>query len=392
MSATGTIVTFTNLFPSSALPRHGLFVKERMQRVASALAAPWQVVCPVPLVPRLLRHRAADRVFAAMPVEEVVDGVRISHPRYRHVPGFSMRRQAERMVDGARETIARLCAARPVVIDAHYVYPDGVAALRLAAELGVPCFVTARGSDINVLAQDPRIAEQIRAAVATATRLFAVGEPLARAFAQVAGVAPSRVEVVRNGVDLERFRPGDRRQARAQLGLPEGVALVAGVGRLVRGKGFHLMARALRHLPEAVHFAVAGDGPEREVLSTLAPPERLHLLGTRSPDDVATLLRASDVLVLPSENEGWPNVVTEALASGVPVVATPVGAVPEMLSSPLAGALIRNGDPAVLAREVGRILGAPRDRNALSAWARRFDWSAPVEKLCAAFREAFRVA
>ncbi|MCC6782849.1 MAG: glycosyltransferase [Planctomycetes bacterium] len=389
MSRRGAIVTFTNLFPSAAMPRHGLFVKERMQRVAAATGAAWQVVCPVPQVPALLRRRAIDRAFAAMPAQEQVDGVPVHHPRYRHIPGFSMRRQADRMVAGARALLAKLCAERPVVLDAHYVYPDGVAALRLGAELGVPVFVTARGSDVNVLGKDPRIAAQIRAVAAGARRLFAVGEPLRRGFAELAGLPDGRVALVRNGVDLARFRPGDQALARERLGLPSAGALVVGVGRLVRGKGFHVMAQALRKLPAAVHFAVAGDGPEREVLVNLAPPGRLHLLGARSPDEVATLLQAADLLVLPSESEGWPNVVTEALASGVPVVATPVGAVPELLASPVAGALVRVGDAEALAREVARVLGMPRDAERIAAWGRRFSWDEPIAALSAAFEEAF---
>ncbi|MBI5850156.1 MAG: glycosyltransferase [Planctomycetes bacterium] len=389
MTAFGSIVTFTNLFPSAAMPRHGLFVRERMRRVAAATGASWQVVCPVPLVPKWLRRRPIDRAFATMPAEEWLDGVHVHHPRYRHVPGFSMRRQAERMADGTRELVTALCRERPVVLDAHYLYPDGVAALRLARELDVPCFVTARGSDVNVVGRDPRIAAQIRAVASGARRLFAVAAPLCKALADLAGVAEERVTLVRNGVDLERFAPGDRSAARDRLGLPQDASLVAGVGRLVRGKGFHVMAKALRKLDARVHFVVAGDGPEREVLESLAPRGRLHLLGARSPDDVACLLRAADLLVLPSESEGWPNVVTEALASGVPVVATAVGAVPEMLASPLAGALVRAGDAEVLAREVARVLGMPRDPARIAAWGRRFSWDEPIATLECAFREAF---
>ena len=389
MTDPGRIVTFTNLFPSAALPHHGLFVAERMRRVVAATGAAWDVVCPIPLVPRLLRRRAIYQAFAKLPASEEVGGVRVQHPTYRHVPGLSMGRQAQRMADGCRELVRTLCASRPVVIDAHYLYPDGVAALRIAAELDVPCFVTARGSDVHVIARDARVARQVRELAGGAARLFAVSEPLRRAFAAVAGLPDDRVELVRNGVDTTRFAPGDPGPARAQLGLPADCRLVAGVGRLVRSKGFHLMARALRKLDARVHFALIGEGPEREVLEATAPPGRLHLLGSRSPDDVALLLRAADVLVLASASEGWPNVVTEALASGLPVVATPVGAVPEMLGSPLVGALVRAEDPDALGREVERVLGMPRDIEAITRWSRRFTWDAPIATLAAAFREAW---
>lgn len=384
----GRIVTFTNLFPSSARPAHGLFVRERMRRVADAMDCDWRVVCPIPHVPRVLPRRAIDRMFDAMPEHESLDGVAVHHVRYRHLPALSERAQARRIVAGARDALAAACHERPVVVDAHYVYPDGVAALQLCAELGVPCFVTARGTDLNVLGGHAGIAAQIRAVAGSAARLFAVSEPLRQRFAEVAELPVERVAVVRNGVDLERFRPGDPGAARRAFGLPDDVRLVVGVGRLIAAKGFHLMARALRLLPAAVHFAVAGAGPERERLESLSPPGRLHLLGARTPDEVARLLQAADLLVLPSEREGWPNVVTEALASGVPVVATPVGSIPEMLSAPFVGSLVRAGDHTALAREVERMLSVPRDPQRIRAFAQRFSWDQPVAFLTAAFREA----
>jgi teichuronic acid biosynthesis glycosyltransferase TuaC len=382
------LVTFTNLYPSAARPTHGIFVAERVRRLRAALGASHEVICPIPGLPRFWPRRPADRVFDSLPEREASGGATLRHVRYRHWPGLSERAQAERMFRACREVVASAVHGQAAVIDAHYVYPDGVAALRLAAELGVPCFVTARGSDLNVLAQRPAIARQIRAWAGSAAGLFAVSEPLRRLFVEIAGVSDDAVELARNGVDFEIFRPGDEDEARDALGLPRGVPLVAGVGRLVPGKGFHTMARALRLLPEEVHFAVAGAGPEAERLRAVAPEGRLHLLGARSREEVAALLRGADVLVLPSEREGWPNVVTEALASGTPVVASPVGGIPDILTAPHVGALVRVGDHRALAREVERFLRAPSNPDAVCAFAQRFGWEAPIEFLRTRFAAA----
>ncbi|MBK8977560.1 MAG: glycosyltransferase [Planctomycetes bacterium] len=387
MSGRPRIITFTNLFPSAARPGHGTFVQDRATRVAARTGFDWEVVCPVPAVPRLLRRRA-DRWTARVPARESVAGVTVHHPRYRHLPGLSLRAQAARMRDAARPVLAALAAAGPCLVDAHYVYPDGVAALALARELELPCFVTARGSDVNVLGAEPTVVAQLRDVAPAATGWFAVSAPLAEQLAAMLGVATDTVRVARNGVDLERFRPGDRRAARAELGLPAAAAIVCGVGRLVPGKGFHLMARALRELPDAVHFALAGDGPERERLLGIAPPGRLHLLGALPQERVAVLYRAADLLVLPSEREGWPNVVTEALASGLRVVATPVGAVPELLAVPYAGSLVRGGDPRALQREVERLLRSPAEPARVREYASRFSWDGPIEMLAQTFCRA----
>jgi glycosyltransferase involved in cell wall biosynthesis len=382
-------VTFTNLYPSRVRPAHGVFVRERMRRVVERLGCGFEVVCPLPRVPRLLPRRAIDRLLDTVADEERVDGVRVRHPRYLHLPGLSEAAQARRMAEGARAAVEDACRQRPVVLDAHYVYPDGVAALRLARELDLPCFVTARGTDLNVLGARPKVRRQLRELASGAAGLFAVSEPLRRRFVEVAGVPDEAVVLARNGVDLELFHPGDQAAARRHFGLPEEVALVVGVGRLIEEKGFHLIARALRSLPAAVHLALVGTGPERGRLEALAPPGRLHLLGARPPAEVAELLRAADLLVLPSVREGWPNVVTEALASGVPVVATAVGAVPEMLAVPYVGAMVRGGDHRALAREVERFLSAPRDPQRIRAFAQRFAWDGPIQILADAFTAAF---
>jgi preprotein translocase subunit SecE len=101
------------------------------------------------------------------------------------------------------------------------------------------------------------------------------------------------------------------------------LALVLGIGRLVPGKGFAVAAAAIATLPADVLLVLVGEGPERAAIAA-AGGARVRFLGALAPAQVAVACRAADALVLPSEREGWPNVVTEALASGLPVVASRV--------------------------------------------------------------------
>jgi teichuronic acid biosynthesis glycosyltransferase TuaC len=386
------IVTFTNLFPSSVQPTHGLFVYERMCRTAAATGMAWSVVAPVPHVAWFCRS-APYRRQARIPRRETWAGVDVSHPRYRHWPGMSMRRQADAMAAGARAEVHALAAAGPIVLDAHYLWPDGVAAAVLANEVGVPFTLTARGSDLNVLAQDPVVAARIAAAAARAHTCCAVSQALGDRFAAVAGLPRGRVLDVRNGVDLERFRPGDQAAARRRLGLPAAGRLLLGVGRLVAGKGFDLAVQALAGLPADVRLVLVGDGPERAALAA-AGGERVLCLGERSPDDVAAACCAADVFVLPSEREGWPNVVTEALAAGLRVVATRVGGIPQILGEPAAadrrlGMLVPPRDAQALRQALAAVLAEPGDRAAVRAFAERYGWAEPVRALAAVFRCAF---
>jgi glycosyltransferase involved in cell wall biosynthesis len=103
---------------------------------------------------------------------------------------------------------------------------------------------------------------------------------------------------------------------------------------------------------------------------------------------VALAYRACDLFTLPSRREGWPNVVTEALASGLPVVATAVGGIPEIVADPVAGSLVAEGDGAALAAALAQRLAAPADRAAVRAFARRYSWDEPVELLRRVLRGA----
>lgn len=383
------IVTFTNLFPNRELTTHGSFVADRMQRVARASGLAWSVVAPVPAVVPWLRL-GEHRRWARVPARESWQGVEVQHPRYRHWPGFGMRRQAKAMAAGARAVVAALARAEPIVLDAHYLWPDGVAAATLAAEFGVPFTLTARGSDVNVLADDPVVRGGIAAAAARSAACWAVSGELAAQFAVKCGLAPGRVVEVRNGVDLEQFQPGDAAAARAALGLPAQGRLLLGVGRLVPGKGFATIAAALPRLPADVQLVLVGDGPERARLSALAPG-RVHCLGNQPRAAVAKAYQAADLLVLPSQREGWPNVVTEALASGLRVLATPVGGIPEILGHPApgdlqVGALAPVGDVAAFAAAALALLTAPVERAAVRAFASRYGWDGPVAMLAATFR------
>ena len=386
------LLTFTNLFPSSVMPTHGIFVKERMQRVALAMPeVEWRVVAPVPKAPWFLRTSNYRR-WLSVPERETVDGIVVDHPRFSHWPGLSVRRQAHAVADACVALVRRLSEGRPTVIDAHYIWPDGVAAAEIASRVGAPFVLTARGTDVNLLAKDETICRRIAAIAPKAERRFAVSRALADRFADAAGMRRDAVDVARNGVDMDRFRPGDRSLARRKLGLPPDARIVLGVGRQVASKGFEHAARAVAGLADDVRLVLVGEGPERGAIEA-AGNGRVVFLGPRSPDDVAEACRAADVLTLPSEREGWPNVVTEALASGLRVVATSVGGIPEILGNPppsdgSLGALVPWNDVDALRVALAAALGTPADPARVRRHAEQFGWGPPVEQLVEAFRAA----
>ncbi|MCU0962625.1 MAG: glycosyltransferase [Pirellulaceae bacterium] len=149
---------------------------------------------------------------------------------------------------------------------------------------------------------------------------------------------------ITNGVDTDLYRPGSGAAARAELGVDSGAFVVGVIGRLDPIKDHDTLLAAHRRLRAALPGAVVlvvGDGPERPRLMASAP-QGVRFLGNRS--DIPALLRALDVFVLPSINEGISNTILEAMASGVPVVASRVGGSPELVEDGVTGRLFPVGD------------------------------------------------
>ncbi len=168
------------------------------------------------------------------------------------------------------------------------------------------------------------------------------------------------VTQIYNGVDTGVFRPGPGGRVRSELGLPADAFVAGIVGRLDPIKDHPTLFRAFSRLRESVPEArllVVGDGPERERLEREAG-EGVVFLGDRT--DVPEVLRALDVFVLCSRNEGISNTILEAMATGLPVVATGVGGNPELVMPGRTGTLVPPGDPEALCAALGRYAGAPR--------------------------------
>ena len=167
-------------------------------------------------------------------------------------------------------------------------------------------------------------------------------------------------------------RAGRRAAARRALGVPDGGALCVAVGNLYPVKDHATLLRAQAELPDA-RVAIAGRGDEEAPLRRLAGElglaDRLHLLGLR--DDVDTVLAAGDVFVQPSRSEGLPLAVLEAMAAGLPVVATRVGGVAEAVAEGETGYLVPSGDPPALAAALRKVLAAPDRGAALGARGRQ---------------------
>lgn len=373
------ILTFSSLFPNAEMPSHGVFVENRLRHLVAAGRVDAKVVAPVPWFPSTQPRFGRFARFAKVPARETRFGLDVAHPRYFTVPGVGMWTSPLAMALGARATIAKLRADGFDfdAIDAHYFYPDGVAAALLSKWFDRPLVVTARGSDITQFAADyaaPR--RMIRWAARQAQAIVTVCGSL-KADLVALGSDGGKIAVLRNGVDLSGFVPIDPVLARAKLGIARGTRVLASVGHLIPRKGHALVIEALAALPDTT-LLVAGSGPDLAMLEALAArlgvADRVRFLGQLKHAELPLVYSASDALVLASSNEGWANVLLEAMACGTPVVATDVGGSREVVEAPEAGVIVGRRDAASIAQAVRLVLGTASDRAATRRYAERYSW------------------
>ena len=376
------VLTLTTLYPNARAPRHGIFVETRLRELQRRKPVQLRVIAPVPWFPSTWKGFGKYAEYAAVPPEEERYAIPVQHPRYAMVPKIGMAWQPAAI---ARAAWRELCE-RPAafdVIDAHYLYPDGVAAMMLAARLGKPFVATARGSDVNLIAGMPGPREAILRMARAAAKVITVSDALRRALIAL-GVEPSRIETLRNGVDTEFFSPVPQQEARRELGFPAG-PLVVSVGNLAEEKGHDLVLDAAARIA-GLRTVIVGAGPQRSALEdrarALGIADRTTFVGNMPQDRLCRVYSAADVLALGSRREGWPNVLLEAMACGTPVVATNVGGVPEIVADPAAGIVVASQDPEAFADATRRALERvdPRLRSATREWACGFSWEPVVQR------------
>ncbi len=381
------VLILTRIFPNSLEPERAPYNRRQFTELA-AWCEPtiWALV---PWFPGDVLGRYRTR--RAVPASERIDGQLVRHPRIAYVPLIGRSLSGPLAVASLLPHVAGLRGSVDLVLGA-FAYPDGWAAVVLAKLLGVPAVVKVHGSDIHRDGAVPGLREKIGWALRAADAVVGPSAPLLE-HAQALGAKPERSFVIPNGVDLEAFRPRERSECRAILGQPGDVRpRVTYVGRLERAKGvldlIEAFARVRASRPD-VQLAMVGDGDARRACERLARERGLPVVfaGARAPEEIPMWVGASDVVALPSWSEGMPNAVVEAIASGRPVVATTVGALPSLVTE-AAGELVPPCQPQRLAEALSRVLSRRYEPDAVVRSIPLDDWRVSASRLHAVMRDA----
>jgi glycosyltransferase involved in cell wall biosynthesis len=374
------IGVLTSLYPTPARPFEGLFAERRWSRMAARGHAV-RVVHGLPWSSRVVGP-SAWREIASAPASEVRAGVQVVRPRYLHVPRWTRSNARRFAVQGLR---ALREIEPPDVVVADYAWPAAMAAGRLR-RARIPFVIHGRGSDVLQVSGEASLRDQLAHALRVADNWCAVSADLVARMDELGG-RPGWGMLTPNGIDLEVFALRDRAAERARLGLPAEVTIALVVGHLIERKDPLLALRTFKAWTGARTDSLLvfiGRGPLAEAVlaeaSQLGMAAQVRLLGELPPAELARWYAAADVLLLTSWREGRPNVVLEALACGLPVLATDSGGTRELLGS-IPGALCSERDPHNLSKALASLLSAAPARESLRAIASPLTWDAGLDAL-----------
>lgn len=388
------IVLFSTLFPHRGEPTLGVFVRNRLLELLKTGQVQATVIAPVPWFPLKGRIFGAYGRSAMADKEEQLGNLKVFHPRYLVVPKVGMMLTPFTLAWAAKRLLRKLLkqGLKVDLIDAHYLYPDTVSAAKLSDWSGIPFVATARGSDVSQIGKMSKPKAMILECCSKASHVITVSQSLNDLLQQM-GVDADNITTLRNGVDLERFKrmPNARPAVCAETELDPNKPIVVFAGWLIPRKRVDILIDALRH-SKNTQALIVGDGPLRTELELQAAEaelaHRVAFVGKKKPDEIVKYFSAADLLCLPSEREGWANVMLEAMACGVPVVARAVDGALELITTKIAGRLVDGSKPEAYAEAFASILTSNHDPEHVRAFAEKFDWQATTNGQLKIFRRA----
>jgi teichuronic acid biosynthesis glycosyltransferase TuaC len=348
------VLVITNLFPNSKEPNRGIFIKQSTIELARLCDV--RVIAPVPWFPLKGAVFAKWSLSAEIPHGEEIDGIKTYHPRWVVIPKILRSLYGFLFFFSIVPLIRRVRATFDFdVILAPWVYPDGFASVLAAKVTKRPVVLQALGCDVNLYAKYFLRRHAIQWALRNADKTIAVSRPLKENVERL-GVPETSVVYIPNGVDTTVFKPMNQLDCRKKLHLDARKKIILFVGSLEEVKGVRYLMDAMKDLAGTpgmdVHLLMIGAGNLRTELeksiNELSLQDKITLVGEIPHQDLPTWINASDLFCLPSIREGMPNVVLEALACRKPVIATRVGALPDMITSEDFGVLVEPRSPGAL--------------------------------------------
>lgn len=344
----------------------GMFIHKQASHLIRA-GCEVKVVVPVPYVPAILRGKNRWKGYASISERDTIDMVSVYYPRYLRLPGMwyhsiSCYSQYWALHEVVRSLIDEF---KPDIIHAHAATVPGYLGLMIKNKYNLPLVCSLRGCDINAYPFYDKFSMYLtKKLISGADQLVSVSNALKDA-ASTLSKPKRKIKVIYNGCDVDTFvfREEDRSRIRKELGILENDKMIAFVGNISRDKGIFELMTALTRLNskrDYVHLLIIGSGPERRAIQDIVDlyniGGKVHIMGERLHSEIPKYLSAADIFALPSYTEGLPNVVLEAMSCSLPVIATRVGGIPEVVEEGKSGILIERKNVDALSKAIERLI------------------------------------
>ncbi len=373
------ILVITNLFPNKLEPERATYNRQQIYMLSRLCDI--KVLAPIAWYPFKSLIDKSIRI-SDIPYKEIIDGIEVLHPRYFMIPKIG------RSLYGILFFISILMPVLKVYrsfnfsfIFSTWAYPDSFAGILLSKMLKKPIIVKVHGTDINEYTQYWSRKKIIAFTLNNSDRVISVSKALRDRMIEI-GVKPEKIKVLYNGIDGELFKPLNKFTIRNELKIDKNRKVILFVGNLKPVKGLAYLLEAFTDIikkeRQDIEMIIIGEGELRkeleEKIKKYGIQNFVYILGTKPHHEITKWMNACDILCLPSLSEGVPNVILEALACGIPVVASNVGGIPEIINCSDYGILVEPGNSHKLKQALLECLDKIWDRELIHAYSKKFSW------------------
>ena len=368
------VLFLSNLYPNLLEPTRAVYNKQKIDYLKKYCEI--TVVAPVFWFPFKSLFLGTT---GNIPFKETIDGLVVYHPKIFYIPklfriayGFFYYLSIRSLMKDLFDKIDF------DVIYSSWLYPDSFAAMKLAEVYHKPLQVEALGSDINIHCKSILRRRLIIGILKKACNIVVISEDLKEKLVRLK-IPLEKIRVIYIGVDHTKFYPIEKNEARKRLGLPEKEKIILFIGNLIKIKGIGYLLEAFKLLKDSdIKFYIIGKGnlenSLQKMIGRLGLQNKVVMLGSCAHELVPLWMNASELVCVPSIMEGQPNVILEALACGIPVVASRLGGIPELVTDKKQGILTQPADAVSLKSALAEALSSTWDRGYISKSVTSFSW------------------
>lgn len=343
-------------YPNSLNPVDGAFHIDIVESLAKK-GIDISVVAPVPYIPPFIPALSKKiKIYKQLPYYEYQSDIKIYRPGYfgyyKHLHYGAIHKFMFFAVKNIfRKESRQSCNQKPDLIHAHFAYPFGLLAMKLSKLWNVPYLLTLHGTDVNEYPLYNKISfNRFQKAIHNASTVIAVSKALSERTEALTGRKPKVIPIGINLNNYVNFPSGS--VLRKRLKLPQDNFIVLFVGQYIEKKAIKILLKAISTLGQKNVLGVfCGDGPLNDLINSSTG---IISLGSQSHEMIPLIMSAANLLVLPSYDEGMPTVLIEAGAAGLPVIATNVGGIPDLLAYGR-GLLIEPGSVKAIVEAINKV-------------------------------------